>query len=318
VKDVAVSVVIPTFNSAGTLADTLKGVREQHGVRGDFELIVSDCGSRDDTREISRRFGATVFETSKHSPGAARNLGLFHASGEIIVYLDSDMIPIRQWLHEITVPFRNSTSLVVGGRTLSFMPETLAERFMSTMWNESSGVLRSDFPFVGSGNMAVKRDAADRIGGWAEDMLSAEDMDFSTRMIRKFGMKLTYAPRALTFHRHRKTDDDLRKQAWAYGQGAAQMYVKYPDVLSCNLVTSAKVLGTLAFRSVAPVTSRLGTLVGLTSQQGLWYSYYLRFFSWWFWCGFASMYLNHKYTPAPRAPRFGRTAINPNSSFMQE
>jgi glycosyltransferase involved in cell wall biosynthesis len=316
--NISVSVVIPTFNSASTLAGALKGVREQRGVPGDFELIVSDCGSFDDTREIGRRFGATVLESSKRSPGAARNVGLFHASGDVIVYLDSDMIPIRQWLHEITVPFRNSTSLLVGGRTLSFMPETLAERFMSTMWSESSGILHSDFPFVGSGNMAVRRDAAISIGGWAEDMLSAEDMDFSTRMIRKFGMKLAYAPRALTFHRHRKTDDDLRKQAWAYGQGAAHMYVKYPDILPCNIVTSAKVLGTLAFRSVAPLTSRLGTLFGLTPKQRLWYSYYLRYFSWWFWCGFASMYLNHKYKPAPRAPPFAKTAISPNSSFMQE
>jgi glycosyltransferase involved in cell wall biosynthesis len=314
-----VSLVIPTFNSGGTLAATLSGVREQRDPPGNIELIVADCGSVDDTREIGRRFGAKVLVSPKRSPGAARNTGLYHASGEIIAYLDSDMIPTRPWLHEIIIPFRDSTTVVVGGRTLSFMPETYAERFMSTMWSESSGVARSDFPFVGSGNMAVRRDAAISIGGWAEDMLSAEDMDFSIRMIRKFGVKLVYAPRALTFHRHRKTDDDLRKQAWAYGQGAAQMYGKYPDVLPWNIVTSAKLLGTLAFRSVAPATRRLGTLFGLTSNYGLWYSYYLRFFSWWFWCGFASMYLNHKYKPAPRAPPFGRTAINPNSQlWMRE
>jgi hypothetical protein len=219
-------------------------------------------------------------------------------------------------LHEITAPFGDPSTIVVGGRTMSLMPETLAERFMSAIRTEWNTIARTDFPFIESMNMAVRRTSAISIGGWTEDMLTGEDADFSIRMLRAFHTRLVYAPRALIFHRDRRTDDDLRKQAWGYGQGAAHMYLKHPDILHWNFPKSAKLLGTLAYRTIAPVTNRLGAEFGLASREGVWYSYYLRFWSWWFWCGFISMYLNHAYKPAPKTPPFGRTAISPKLQLV--
>jgi glycosyltransferase involved in cell wall biosynthesis len=307
--DISVSVVIPTLNSARTLGDTLRAVRDQAEEQGNFEVIVADSKSVDGTQEIGRKFGATVLETSKRGPAAGRNVGLFHASGKIVAYLDSDTIPTRRWLHEITAPFRDLSTVIVGGRTLSFMPETPAERFMSALHNEWNSIARLDFPFIESMNMAVRRDPAISIGGWAENMLTGEDADFSIRMTHAFQTRLVYAPQALIFHRNRTTDDDLRKQAWGYGQGAAHMYMKYPDILNWNFTTSAKLLGTLAYRTIAPIATRLGMAFGYASKEDLWYSYYLRFWSWWYWSGFVSMHLNHAYKPAPKTPPFGRTAI---------
>ena len=199
--NVSVSVVIPTRNSAGTLGDTLRALRGQSDAPDNFELILADCRSSDGTQEIGRKFGATILNTPRRGPAAARNVGLLRASGEIIAYLDSDTIPTRRWLHEITIPFKDPTAIVVGGKSISFRPETSAERFMSTLRVEWNTIARPDFPFIESMNMAVRRESALRIGGWAEDMLTAEDLDFTLRLIRKFAARLVYAPKALIFHR---------------------------------------------------------------------------------------------------------------------
>ncbi len=85
-----VSVVIPTKNEEKRLPDTLKSIKRT-GVAA--ETIIVDAGSRDRTVEIARKFGCAVFEeTGKKSPANAKNIGISHAKGDIIVLLNSDQI----------------------------------------------------------------------------------------------------------------------------------------------------------------------------------------------------------------------------------
>jgi glycosyltransferase involved in cell wall biosynthesis len=85
-----VSVVIPTFNCARYLGGALSSALSQ--TYGDYEIIVADDGSTDETRELVARFGDAVryFYRTNGGLSAARNLGLSHAGGEFIAYLDAD------------------------------------------------------------------------------------------------------------------------------------------------------------------------------------------------------------------------------------
>src|SRR5688572_12313735 len=84
------SVVIPTFNRAHLLADTLESVFNQTFT--DYEVIVVDDGSTDSTQQYLGSLDARIIflTQSNHGPGAARNLGARHAQAEYLVFLDSD------------------------------------------------------------------------------------------------------------------------------------------------------------------------------------------------------------------------------------
>ena len=85
-----VSVIVPAYNAAATIAGTVESVFAQ--TFRDFELIVVDDGSTVRTREILAGFGDRVrlIEQHNNGPAAARNAGARLASGEYLAFLDAD------------------------------------------------------------------------------------------------------------------------------------------------------------------------------------------------------------------------------------
>jgi glycosyltransferase involved in cell wall biosynthesis len=64
----------------------------------DYEVIVVDDGSKDDTASIARRYGVRVIHTDNKGLSNARNLAMEAATGDFIAYLDDDAYPDRDWL----------------------------------------------------------------------------------------------------------------------------------------------------------------------------------------------------------------------------
>ena len=89
-QDLHVSVVIPTFNRAGLLCDSVKSVIA--ALEPGDEVIVVDDGSTDNTEHVMSKFGPPVryLKTSNRGAGAARNLGVQAASHDLIAFNDSD------------------------------------------------------------------------------------------------------------------------------------------------------------------------------------------------------------------------------------
>jgi glycosyltransferase involved in cell wall biosynthesis len=104
------SVVIPTFNKPGILGVTLKYLNQQRGFRNDFEVIIIDDGSPDNsTREIFLSLKDRVSynlqyvyleRTSDSCTSRARNAGISRATGEIIIFLDDDILVDEDFLAE--------------------------------------------------------------------------------------------------------------------------------------------------------------------------------------------------------------------------
>ena len=89
------SVIVPAHNSAGYISKGLKSVTDQSFK--DYELIVVCDACTDNTKEIAESFGAKVYEVNFHQDGQTRNVGIDHATGEWILFLDDD-----DWfLHEL-------------------------------------------------------------------------------------------------------------------------------------------------------------------------------------------------------------------------
>jgi glycosyltransferase involved in cell wall biosynthesis len=287
-----VSVVLPVRNGATTIGDTLAALEAQAVRPPGYELLVVDNGSDDRTQDIVRAHGVTPLEEPTPGPSAARNCGLRSARGDVVACLDADTVPSRRWLAALVSAFADPTVLFVAGRTLPFPPRTPAERYVAAagVFDAERLVRRTSFPYAPSLNMAVRRDAAMAIGGWAEELTTAEDVDFAFRLLRRWNTTIGFQPDAVLFHRNRSSDEALRRQAWTYGEGVAHMYARHPDELRWDGVKSLRVVGWLAMRSVAPGVLAVGRALGQVSPERLEFARYHRLWTWSFWRGFASAY----------------------------
>lgn len=287
----AVSVVIPAYNAAATIGETLKALSAQAGAPP-AEIIVVDNASTDETGRIAGNLGARVLFESQRGPAAARNCGIAAAQAPLIAHLDADTVPSRRWLAQLVAPLAGEATMIAAGNTLCYPPQTPAERYVheSGLYDTQRAIGRSVFPFAPSLNMAVRREAAIAAGGWNAEMQTGEDVDFSHRVLKRFGGTIAYAEGAVLYHRVRATDDALARQAWTYGEGAADLYRRYPGELPWTPREWARLAGTLAARNslgaIAPVARSLGLLDARRAE-------YHRYNALWttaFWSGFLSLY----------------------------
>lgn len=102
-----ISIVIPTLNSARTLAACLDSIRAQKVPGESIEIVISDGGSNDDTRAIAQRHGADiVVENPLRTGEAGKSAGIAASHGDLIALIDSDnILPSSDWLLRMTVPF---------------------------------------------------------------------------------------------------------------------------------------------------------------------------------------------------------------------
>lgn len=122
VKIPAVSIVIATFNSERTLKKCLDALTRQTYPKKYVDIIVADGGSTDKTRHIARSFGARVVRVDPKKQNAEYNkgVGLTHARGDIVVFLDHDnIIPHESWLDSLIAPLTKNPK-IIGAEPLRF------------------------------------------------------------------------------------------------------------------------------------------------------------------------------------------------------
>src|SRR4051812_32406172 len=114
------SIVIPTFNRARLLREALESVFAQEFT--DYEVLVVDDGSTDDTQAELARHGerVRVLRQENQGQGAARNLGIEHATGSYVVFLDSDDV----WFPWTLAVWRQAIHMYGGPSVVMGTPET--------------------------------------------------------------------------------------------------------------------------------------------------------------------------------------------------
>src|SRR4029079_17879853 len=173
----SVSFVVPVLNGEATIGDMLKALTSQSPKPRELEIIVVDNGSTDRTREIVSGYPSVMLlSESIKGPSAARNAGLRAAKNDIILHCDADTLPTRSWIASLASCFLDEDAHLAAGKTLSFPPTTPVERYLATsqFYEAESNIWRSVLPFVASMNMGVRRSSALAIGGWTNEMMTAE------------------------------------------------------------------------------------------------------------------------------------------------
>src|SRR5215471_8014528 len=119
-----VSVVIPAFEASSTIERCLHALSAQSMPREQYEIIVVDDGSSDDTARRAANAGARVVRLQHNlGPAAARNAGVAIARGDAIVFTDADCEPTREFLMRLTRPLRDPT---IGGSKGAYLSRQTA------------------------------------------------------------------------------------------------------------------------------------------------------------------------------------------------
>jgi glycosyltransferase involved in cell wall biosynthesis len=131
-----VTVVIPTYNSSGTLARCLGSIRAQSYPQRLVDIILVDGGSRDNTKEIAVPFGVTWLKVDpkKQNVEFNKSTGLAHAKGELVFFVDHDnILPDTDILAKMVEPFLREKEMV-GVETLRYHYDptaTLLDRYFA-------------------------------------------------------------------------------------------------------------------------------------------------------------------------------------------
>jgi glycosyltransferase involved in cell wall biosynthesis len=213
------TISIPTYNRPDTLAATLESLRELRCPKGvDYEILIVDNNSNDHTPDVIKKYAELllprlrgVFEP-KQGLSHARNRALQEAQGEIVCFLDDDVIVDPGWLSAVAEAFDKYSAAVVGGRTYLIYPcqrpSWLSEKreiFLSHLNYGDEVIVNIDKDLFGL-NFSVNRDMAIQVGGFdlslgrcGKSLSSGEESDLLRRIRAKGGIAV-YEPKAVVGH----------------------------------------------------------------------------------------------------------------------
>ncbi|MFI4919926.1 MAG: glycosyltransferase, partial [Legionellales bacterium] len=209
-----VSIVIPVKNEAEFLPHSISALLKAITYYGDpAEIIIVDNGSTDSTVEIASSFGCIVLENNDGNISRLRNIGAHAALGKYLGFIDADCVVAEFWLTICVESLRSGTVGIVGTRAI---PDLGNATWVENGWFRLiSGVERPDYPFwIGTSNMLMLRSVFLDVGGFDENLVTAEDVNLCRKVLRNSSIKLE--KRIDTIHlRESKTIYQLiRREFW--------------------------------------------------------------------------------------------------------
>lgn len=198
------SVIVPAYNAQTSLPQCLDSLSRQTVARNQYEIIVVDDGSTDETSKAASRFDVHCLYQSNRGPAAARNHGAETAHGQIVLFTDSDCIPALDWLEQMVIPFQDPDVVAVKGAYTTTQRELVA-RFAQMEFEDRYDLLRKN-PFidmVDTYSAAFRKDVFLSTGRFDSNFPKAnnEDTELSYRLSTA-GHKMLFNPNATVEHRH--------------------------------------------------------------------------------------------------------------------
>ena len=235
-----VSVVICTRERPDDLSRALQAVAALRPAP--FEVIVIDnAPATGATRDVVARAPiARYVREDRRGLDAARNRALHEARGDVVAFTDDDAVPEPEWLAGLLPNFADPCVVITTGLTLPLQLETEGQELFEQHCTFVRGFARRVFdgqnynPFavgpVGAGaNMALRRDVVLALGGFDERLdggmptRSGGDHDLFVRVLLA-GHRIVYDPAAVSWHRHRRTKEELLDTVYGYGVGVYAMW----------------------------------------------------------------------------------------------
>lgn len=190
-----ISIVMPCFNVANTVANTLASVWDQ--THADYELLAIDDGSSDGTIQAikdssKQHMPATaqlrVFSQENRGAGAARNLGMREARGSLVAFLDADDFWKPEYLATAIAAYRshpqiealasNSFDMGPDGNTLNIKTQSDSPIVIDDLF----AALLDGTVLVRTSGVTIRRTVVDRVGYMREDLRRGQDYEYWSRL----------------------------------------------------------------------------------------------------------------------------------------
>jgi glycosyltransferase involved in cell wall biosynthesis len=229
-----VSVIVPAYNAAKTLPTCLQALTNQTVPPEQFEIIVVDDGSIDQTAQVAEAAGARVIRQTNAGAAAARNHGAQLARGDLLLFTDADCIPAPNWVAQMSAPFADPT--VAGAKGVYETEEPgLTPRFVQMEYQDKYDrmVNLSSIDFVDTYSAAYRRDIFLQMGGFDTTFpgASVEDQEFSFRLAEA-GHRLVFVPQARVAHRHDLTPLEYARRKYFIGYWKSLVIQRHPGKLA--------------------------------------------------------------------------------------
>jgi glycosyltransferase involved in cell wall biosynthesis len=151
---VKVTVVVPARNAGATIGRTLSALAQQAGEL-DYEVIVVDSGSADDTAAIARAAGVRLLHNPRGEPAGSRNLGARHGDGGVLAFTDADCQPAQDWLQAGLRALADAD--LVQGKVLAAASPGPFDRTLEVL---------AEYGLYETANLFVRREAFADVGGF--------------------------------------------------------------------------------------------------------------------------------------------------------
>jgi GT2 family glycosyltransferase len=258
--DPKLSVVMATYNRAETIRETLRHLADQSLDPSEYEVIVIDDGSPDDTRAVVAEWQArapfklTYLHHANHGPGYTQNRGLEVARAPVVLLMADDIFMAHGTLEAHLAMHQAHPQPEVAALGRVEQSPTLDGSLFLRTWNPfrfSAFAGQTELPYYRfwACNISVKRDFVRRYGPFREQRgragaASHEDPELGYRLSRG-GLRILYAPQALGHHHHVVTFEQACRRAHMQG-------LNFPDFR--DLVGQPEIA--VAYHVFAPDTLR--------------------------------------------------------------
>lgn len=233
---VKASVVVRTLNEARHLEELFKGISKQQTDNLEYEVVLVDSGSTDQTLSIAQKYGCRILHISREqfSFGRSLNIGCEAASGDILVIISGHCVPASpQWLQKLCQPLLDSSAQYsygrqLGGHTSQFSECQVFNKYFST----TSRIPQEGF-YCNNANAALLKTSWARYR-FDEELTGLEDMHLAQRLVRD-GCRVAYVAEAPVYHYHSETWPQVRRrferEAIALHQIMPNIHVNLLDTL---------------------------------------------------------------------------------------
>lgn len=241
-----ISVVLGSYNQHDVLKRVLESFDRQHAPAADYEVIVVDSGSTDNTPELLKSWAPRhkfkgIIQENRGKSGA-RNRGVAEASGDLILITDSDMIADENLIQTHLTAHKNSTGpssfegVTMNMHELHWPPES-AKLYPYITKDYKDGAKLGWYYFL-TGNISFPKTTFNELGGFDEDFQGYgwEDLELGYRF-QKSGIPHYYLKSAINYHYHIVSNEGEIERNFKKGESAKIFLDKHPELkwfLGCN------------------------------------------------------------------------------------
>lgn len=229
-----VSIIIRTFNESRYLNELLTAIHGQYAPTFDYEIVLVDSGSTDNTLDIAHRNGCRITHISKSdfTFGRSLNIGCEFARGEILVFISGHCIPTSaRWLSTLCQPLINEKADYTYGRQQGRDTTKYSERRHFEKWFPARSIIPQQGFFCNNANAALTRTHWQTYR-FNEEVTGLEDMELAKRLVEDNG-KVGYVSEASVYHIHTESWEQVRiryeREAFALQRIMPEVHFTFAD-----------------------------------------------------------------------------------------